>query len=369
MVLDSWLYSYFRPVNLHPIYYDVSDLPQLLDRLGKRYSAVFALVDAGIPAEATKAFLGDLPLANVHVLPGGEGVKTWASIEQIWNFLLQAKTDRQALLVNLGGGAVCDAGGFAASTFKRGIDFVHIPGTLLSMVDASVGGKTGINLGGVKNVVGTFTQPRAVCIHTPLLQSLPKRQLLSGYAEMIKHGLVADELHLQNVLHAFWEEEGGIPPTQLIRDSINIKAAIVERDPLESGERKLLNFGHTVGHALESYFADQPGKEVLHGEAVAAGMLAEMYISVHSVWAQGVSQDVYGETQQTLGLIGQAALPVEEWMFPALIEKMGNDKKNEGARIGMTLLETFGRGIWGQTVSVELLKEALVNLRKYYLKP
>lgn len=340
-------------MDIHPIYDDVADLPALLARLAPDCPQVFVLADAGIPAEARRAFLAGVPESHIHRLPGGETVKTVAAIEGIWNFLLRMKADRKALLVNLGGGAVCDAGGFAASTFKRGIDFVHVPSTLLAMVDASVGGKTGINLGGVKNVVGTFTQPRAVCIHMPLLDSLPGRQRLSGYAEMIKHGLVADEGHLQAVLEAFGR--GLIPSVQLIRDSVAIKAAIVQRDPLENGERKLLNFGHTVGHAIESYFADRPGQEVLHGEAIAAGMLAELYLSYWICQFPGAELQHWGPRLKPL----TRHIHITPAMIPALLDKMGNDKKNESTGIGVTLLKAPGQGIWGKTVAPGLLKEAL----------
>lgn len=347
-------------MNIHPIYYDVATLEELLFKLNRRYSAVFVLADAGIPQEARDGFVGNLPAHHVHTVLGGETVKTMAAVEGIWNFLLGVHADRNALLINLGGGAVCDAGGFAASTFKRGIAFVHVPSTLLSMVDASVGGKTGINVGGLKNTVGTFTQPQAVAIHVPLLKSLPVRELLSGYAEMVKHGLVADEPHLQKVLASLWAE-GNIPSRQLIRDSIAIKAAIVERDPLEKGERKLLNFGHTVGHGLESCLAGLPDRRILHGEAVAAGMLAEMYISARTTCREGFPKEM--RTRVTAALKHLAApVRIDKTLFAGILEKIENDKKNEGDQIGVTLLAAFGTGVWGTQVTRELVKESLQYL-------
>jgi len=345
---------------MHPIYYDVHTLDELLFRLNRRYSAVFVLADAGIPQEARDAFAGSLPAQHIYAVPGGEAVKTLAAVEGIWNFLLHVHADRNALLVNLGGGTVCDAGGFAASTFKRGIPFVHVPSTLLAMVDASVGGKTGINTGGVKNTVGTFTQPQAVAIHVSLLKSLPARELLSGYAEMLKHGLVADEQHLKNVLASLWAE-GNIPSERLIQDSINIKAAVVGRDPLEKGERKLLNFGHTIGHGLESYLAPMPHRKVLHGEAVAAGMLAEMYISARTTCKEGFPKEM--RERVTAALMHLAApVKIDRGMFAGILEKIENDKKNEGDQIGVTLLSAFGTGVWGTQVARDLVKESLQYL-------
>ena len=343
-------------MNSHPVYYDITDLHGLAGRLadtGFVPSEVFVLADAGIPDAVRHAFLGDLPGENVYTVLGGEAVKNIAAVEGIWNFLLSRRADRQALLVNLGGGAVCDAGGFAASTYKRGIGFVQVPSTLLSMVDASVGGKTGINTGGTKNTVGTFAMPSAVCIHVPLLEPLPERELLSGYAEMVKHGLVADAAHAEDVFP--YLRDAGRPPVELIRRSVEIKAGIVARDPHETGERKLLNFGHTVGHALESYFADRPGHEILHGEAVAAGMLAELFLSMRLADFPVEALEVYTRALEPL----TRRVTVTEEMLPALAEKMGNDKKNEQGRIGVTLVERPGVGRWGTLVPVEKAVAAL----------
>jgi 3-dehydroquinate synthase len=343
--------------SIHPIYFDVANLADVLKRLavhGKTYSSVFILADKGIPQHARRLFLGETDEKNILVLPGGEPVKTIQTVESIWQFLLDAKADRKALVVNLGGGAVCDAGGFAASTFKRGIDFVHVPSTLLSMVDASVGGKTGINMGGIKNTVGTFTMPTAVFIYPNLLDSLPPREMLSGYAEMIKHGLVANATHLESVLNDFSTTE--IPSDTCIRDSIHIKSAIVGRDPLEEGERKLLNFGHTIGHGLESHLAETEGSEILHGEAVAAGILVEMYISSK---LSGFSIPTVERFREKLVPLTQH-VNISPDMIPAILEKISNDKKNEDQEIGITLLNEHGAGVWGKTVSKELIEEALL---------
>lgn len=340
----------------HPILSDVNDLPgvlQALGQIGKTYSSVFALVDDGIPEHARSQFLSNVSDERILVLKGGETVKTIPSIEKVWDFLLQSRADRNALLVNLGGGALCDAGGFAASTFKRGIDFVHVPSTLLSMVDASVGGKTGINLGGIKNIVGTFTMPQAVFINDSLLGSLPQRELMSGYAEMIKHGLIANTHHLENVLVDFSELK--IPTINLIKESIQIKSAIVGRDPFEQGERKLLNFGHTIGHGLESSLAEIPGAEILHGEAVATGMLAEMFISSKLLGFPKEELQRFRELLKPL----TSHVKIYVGMIPDIIQKIRNDKKNESAEVGVTLLNEDGRGEWGRTVSLEMVEASL----------
>ena len=347
---------------VHPVRFDVDTLEGVLASLqaqGKTYSSVVVLADDGIPADVRQVFIGDRAKPeNVLVLRGGESVKGISSVERIWQFLLQTQADRKALVVNLGGGALCDAGGFAASTFKRGVDFVHVPSTVLSMVDASVGGKTGINVGGIKNTVGTFTMPQAVFIHTPLLASLPLREMLSGYAEMIKHGLIANTQHLENVLREFAPAQ--IPSASIISESIYIKSAIVSRDPLEKGERKLLNFGHTVGHGLESYLAGVQGSELLHGEAVAAGMLAEMYISSKLAGFSLPETQRFGKLLEPL----TCQVKLREEMIPAILEKIRNDKKNETSEIGITLLNENGRGVWGKTVSQTLIEESLQFLLK-----
>lgn len=347
---------YFCPVNQsHPIYYGVRFLSAIQQELKLQTKACFVLLDDGIPEWERKAFLGEFPAEQCLLLPGGESVKKLSNIERIWTFLLQQKADRNSVLINLGGGALCDAGGFAASTFKRGISFVHVPSTLLSMVDASVGGKTGINFGGTKNMVGSFAMPLAVFIQPALLHTLPERQLLSGYAEMIKHGLVADVQHLENVLPFFAEKR--IPSEQLIRESIAIKSGIVDTDPLEKGERKLLNFGHSVGHAIESLL-NENGETVLHGEAIAAGMLAEMYLSVQEEKYPAEEMTRFAHVLRPL----TRHIHLSETDIPKLLGYMANDKKNEGAQLGVTLLQSNGNGVWGKTVSTERIKESLLYI-------
>lgn len=346
-------------MEMHPVYFgevDTKRIVESLNGIGKNYSRVFVLADRGIPPQTITAFTSGIPSSSVFVIEGGESVKDIAFIQQIWQFLLQNKADRSSLLINIGGGAVCDAGAFAAATYKRGIDFVHVPSTLLSMVDASVGGKTGINFGSVKNTVGTFSMPVAVFIHNKFLESLPHREMLSGYAEIIKHGLVYDANHLHVVMEAFQNEQ--IPGLELIKESIAIKSTIVQNDPHEKGERQLLNFGHTIGHGIESYLSEKHNTSVLHGEAVALGMVAEMYISSEIT---GFPENITEKYSHSLRKLTQH-ITLSAKDFPAVIDKVGNDKKNQGNEIGVTLLQAEGKGIWGQTISESLIERALNRL-------
>jgi 3-dehydroquinate synthase len=331
----------------HPILYGITSADELLNVVypaGISKDRIFFLHDSGVPEADFSAWRGNWGVDKTLRLPGGESAKSLQSVSETWEFLMNAGADRHSVLIHVGGGAVCDAGGFAASCFKRGIDFIHVPTTLLAMVDASVGGKTGINFRGVKNVIGTFQMPKAVVIQPGFLVSLPERELLSGYAEMIKHGLISDSEHLDEVKYAF--STGKAPGMDLIRKSIEIKRKVVEADPKEEGVRATLNFGHTVGHALES-LAD--GK-LLHGEAVAAGMWVELKIS----------EQLAGFPQEFTRHFALWAAPLwkrVEWSrFSGgeMLQKMLHDKKNRDGKMGMVLLKNPGCAVWNQTVDSDL---------------
>jgi 3-dehydroquinate synthase len=243
----------------------------------KKYSKVFVLVDSNTEIQCLPALqnaLGSIEFDLIEVTPGEENKNIDFCIG-IWRMLLDFGADRNSIMINLGGGVITDMGGFAASTFKRGIDFVQVPTTLLSQVDASVGGKTGVDMNNVKNIIGTFTQPKAVYIHTPFLKTLSDRELRSGYAEVIKHGLIYDA--------SLFKKLKGIAPQELndeiIYRSIEIKNEVVMKDPFEKGLRKILNYGHTIGHAVESYSLKQDKSPLLHGEAIAIGFICEAYLS------------------------------------------------------------------------------------------
>ena len=217
-------------------------------------------------------YLEDCEIIQIQ---SGEEYKTIEMVASIWISLTQMNFRRNALIINLGGGVITDMGGFIASTYKRGIDFINIPTTLLAMVDASVGGKTGIDLANFKNQIGVFNEPQAVFCDSAFLESLPKRQLISGYAEVLKHGLIrSEEYWLKSIEKPVFKQDWNY----IITESVKIKNDIVTNDPEEKGERKLLNFGHTIGHAIESFLLESERK-ILHGEAIAAGMICESFLS------------------------------------------------------------------------------------------
>ena len=277
--------------------------------------------------------------------------KTLESLAHVWSELQQGGATRHSLMVNLGGGMVTDLGGFAASTFKRGIAYINIPTTLLSMVDASVGGKTGINFGGLKNEVGVFNNARSVILDTIFLQTMDEENILSGYAEMLKHGLIDCEQHWAELLTAHRSTFNVHRST--LKKSVAVKQRIVLEDPTEQGIRKALNLGHTAGHAFESLALER--KPVLHGYAVAWGLVVELYLSCVKT---GFPTD---KMRQTVSFIrehyGRMAITCDD--YPRLIELMHHDKKNVGTTINFTLLGNIGDIRINQTATEEEIKEAL----------
>lgn len=263
------------------ISFELKELKPFLSQ--QNYSKVVILVD-----QHTHKYC--LPILQKQLVPfipiiikikAGEEFKNIDVCEQIWNQFLKINVDRKAVLINLGGGVITDLGGFAASVYKRGIDFIHIPTSLLAMVDAAIGGKTGIDYKRFKNIIGSFNLPKGVFIHTGFLATLPQNQLLSGWAEMLKHGLIADKNYFDELLSCDDIVRINAKTWLLwIQKSIHIKNSIVEKDPYEKGVRKVLNFGHTIGHAIESYYLLNSKNPLLHGEAVAYGMLEEAKMSV-----------------------------------------------------------------------------------------
>ena len=277
--------------------------------------------------------------------------KTLESLSHVWSELQRMGATRHSLMVNLGGGMVTDLGGFAASTFKRGIPFINIPTTLLAMVDASVGGKTGINFGGLKNEIGVFNNARSVILDTIFLRTMDCENILSGYAEMLKHGLIDCEEHwaaLLNVQRSTFNVQ-----CSMVERSVAVKQRIVLEDPTEQGIRKALNLGHTAGHAFESLALER--KPVLHGYAVAWGLIVELYLSCVKT---GFPQD---KMRQTVAFIkenyGRMDITCDD--YPHLIELMHHDKKNQGNAINFTLLGGIGDIRINQTVAEEEIKDAL----------
>ncbi|WP_299534271.1 3-dehydroquinate synthase [Ulvibacterium sp.] len=244
-----------------------------------RYSKIFILVDENTREHCLPRFyegLGGELHSEVLEIESGEANKDIQTCVKVWNALSELDGDRKSLLINLGGGVLTDLGGFVASTFKRGIDFINVPTTLLSMVDASVGGKTGVDLGSLKNQIGVINQPKMVLVLPDFLKTLEERQLQSGFAEMLKHGLIQDA--------RYWDTLKSVSDFDtmdtLIHTSVVIKNNVVLQDPTEQNLRKILNFGHTLGHAIESYFLEsQTHQTLLHGESIAIGMILEAYLS------------------------------------------------------------------------------------------
>jgi 3-dehydroquinate synthase len=301
------------------------------------YSRVFILTDENTTEHClpiVKEQLDHLHNFDLIEVNAGEESKTIDFCIGIWKTLIDFGADRKALMINLGGGVITDMGGFVASTYKRGIDFVQVPTTLLSQVDASVGGKTGVDVDGIKNIIGTFTQPKAVFMHGGFLKTLPPRQILSGLAEMLKHGLIVDA--------AYWDQlkvsDLSLPADELVHRSVEIKNDVVIEDPHEKGIRKALNFGHTVGHAVETYSLMNDTDPLSHGEAIAIGMICEAWLSNKKI---GLPDSELLEITEVLIHL-YPRYKVQENTFPALLEYMLKDKKNQNGQINCTLLKHIG---------------------------
>lgn len=292
-------------------------------------------------------------------VPAGEENKKLSSVEMIWQFLSENGADRKSLVINLGGGMLTDMGSFAASTYKRGMKFVNIPTTLLSQVDASVGGKTGFNFNGFKNEIGVINQPDVVIIDAQFLQTIDQANVVSGYAEMVKHGMIYSVDHLKDVEAFDLSAIDYSRLTELIGNSVAIKDYFVNEDPNEFGIRKALNFGHTIGHAFESH-AMKKGNPILHGHAVAYGIIAELYLSYK---VSGLSEESMIHYANWIKSVFGVHL-IEASEYDVLYQLMTHDKKNEGARINFTLLPEIGKVEINKDCGKELIVESLDFFRK-----
>jgi len=326
-----------------------------------RYSNLFILVDSHTNELCLLRFLSFLATdktIEIIEIESGESEKNIATCLEIWNILTDLGADRKTLLVNIGGGVITDIGGFVASTFKRGIDFINIPTTLLAMVDASIGGKNGVDLGNLKNQIGVINVPKMVLIDTEYLTTLPQNQMRSGLAEMLKHGLIFDA--------NYWLQFKDLSKVDfvdfdaLIHRSIEIKNEIVSQDPTENGIRKALNFGHTLGHAIESYFLDNEAKtNLLHGEAIAAGMIMESYIS----WQKGLlTTSEHQEIKQTIKNIFETISFNENDIQP-ILDLLIHDKKNEYGKIQFALLDGIGQININQEADNELIIKSFADYK------
>ena len=296
--------------------------------------------------------------AQTIIIGATDRRKNLDTLVHVWESLQQGKATRHSLLINLGGGMVTDLGGFAASTYKRGINFINIPTTLLAMVDASVGGKTGINFGGLKNEIGVFNDAEFVLLDTNWLRTLDEENIRSGYAEMLKHGLIADETMWAELINFNLAQPNLRQLASMLDKSVRIKERIVTEDPHEKGIRKALNLGHTFGHAFESWAMKR--QPVLHGYAVAFGLIAELYLAT-------TQTDFPTERmRQTVNFIRAyyGSLPITCNDYPELIELMHHDKKNRGNEINVTLLGGIGDIRIDQTITEEDMKEALDFFRE-----
>ncbi|MEM9681390.1 MAG: 3-dehydroquinate synthase, partial [Bacteroidota bacterium] len=299
----------------------------------------------------------NLPLEVIEI-PAGEAHKTIDICVSVWQALSELEADRKSLIINLGGGVVTDLGAFVACTFKRGISYINVPTSLLAMVDASVGGKTGVDLGTLKNQVGVINSGEMVVIDTAFLETLPKVQLRSGLAEMLKHGLIYDR--------AYWDMMSNLPDLlwfdfdELIHRSVVIKNTIVTEDPLEHGLRKILNYGHTLGHAIESYFLSHEERaELLHGEAIAIGMVMEAYISSKLL---GLPAEDLAQIKQVINNTYDHVI-IEQVDFKPIMELLKYDKKNSHGKIKFVLLEALGR----PKIDCEVPDSLILDAFEFYL--
>lgn len=349
--------------NQAPIFYAENGYTELSKNIIEpKPSTIFILVDSNTHNNCLNIFLQQLETEvtiEVIEMEAGEEHKNIETCSGIWSTLSELGADRKSLLINLGGGVVTDLGGFVASTFKRGISYINVPTSLLAMVDASVGGKCGVDLGNLKNQIGVINQPEMVLIDSNYLTTLPANEMRSGLAEILKHGLIANE--------AYWEKATNLEALtledldSLITESIEIKSKIVKKDPTEKNLRKTLNYGHTLGHAIESYFLTSPDKTtLLHGEAIAAGMIMATYLS-HKIcgFPNNKLENITKKINNLFPLIN--LLPND---YDIIIDLLKFDKKNSHGNINFVLLKDIGEAEIDVIVSNEQLKEAM----NYYLK-
>ncbi|MCV6629149.1 MAG: 3-dehydroquinate synthase [Flavobacteriaceae bacterium] len=325
----------------------------------KKYSSIFVLVDENTHTHCLAHFLAhlatDIPIEVIEIEAGEEN-KHLETCMGVWEALSELGADRKSLMINVGGGVVTDLGGFVAATFKRGIDFIQVPTTLLSMVDASVGGKTGVDLGPLKNQIGVITQPVMVLIDPYYLKTLPEKEYRSGYAEILKHGLIKDRL--------YWDRVKAFNHTSTIEDiiytSVQIKNEVVRIDPTEQSYRKILNFGHTLGHAIESYYLFHPKYDkLLHGEAIAIGMILEAHLS-HQILKMEIAdvEEIKKHLQKIYPKIGIQKSDIDQ-----ILSLLQHDKKNAFGKINFVLLEQIGACV----LDVQIDNDQIFEAFDYYL--
>ena len=325
-----------------------------------KYSKVFILVDSNTNKYCLDLFL-EKHLSGIDFkivkIKEGEENKNTKNLYSAWTKISKLGGDRNSLLINLGGGLVSDLGGFVASTYNRGIDFINVPTTLLSIVDASIGGKVGINIGRLKNQVGVFNYPKLILIDTSFLETLPKREINSGFAEMLKHGLIFEKNYYETLSEL--KNIDSKLSTELIYNSIKIKNEVVNRDPKEKNFRKILNFGHTLGHAIESHFlGKKKTKTLLHGEAISIGMILESYISYKILklpyqQCKNIKQTINNNFKK---------VKINKEDLKSIVRLIKFDKKNRGEKVLFVLLYEIGK----IKIDIEVPKKIVIESFEFY---
>ena len=335
-----------------------TDLYALKELLNSFKGKVFVLCDENTFTHCYEMFATKIGQSfQTIIIKAGEETKNLRTCEIIWNNLLNEEAHKDALLINLGGGVLSDIGGFVAATFKRGIKYVNVPTTLLAMVDAASGGKTGVNFHHYKNIIGLIQQPELVIIHTPFLNTLPEQHLRNGFAEMLKHALLSSSNDLDELIAGY--ESKSFLTQESIFKSLAIKEAIVAKDPNEKGLRKVLNLGHTLGHAIE-FAAHENNHTILHGEAVAIGLIASLKLSVLKLNFDA------NKAQSLISFINQI-YAVPKWLISShdkISQAIIQDKKNISNNITMVLLKELGKPVYDIPLR---LKEIELVLKDMYL--
>jgi len=328
---------------MSPVYFKDAGWTFLKDFLAKERAIILCDSNTKVCLQLLHEVCPETENLPVIEILAGEESKKLSTCEKVWAELIELGADRNTVLLNLGGGVVTDLGGFVASTFMRGIRFINVPTSLLGMVDAAIGGKTGVDFGGLKNMIGAFSRAEAVLIDSDFLKTLPARQYRNGLAEVLKHAFISD-ISILDLIDGNEDE--------LISRSVQVKMDVVQRDEFEAGERKKLNFGHTLGHAIESHLLDSENP-VLHGEAVAAGMIMETWISQQEV---GLSIDELKSITATVdSIFSRIFLSEDDWK--SVKKLLIHDKKNRDGNVQFVLLKGISEAVIGQSVSEELLDE------------
>lgn len=336
------------------ILFSINSGYEIAELCNNKYSKIAVLVDENTRLACYPRIQSQLPFHHLIEIPSGEENKNLQSCQLIWEAMTAHEMDRHSLLIIIGGGVLGDMGGFCAATFKRGIDFILVPTTLLSQVDASIGGKLGIDFNHFKNHIGVFQQPVSTVADVNFLKTLPPRELRSGYAEILKHALIRDatlwkELKQRSMEDQDWEK--------LVRKNVEIKAVITEEDPKEEGVRKLLNFGHTIGHAIESHFLKK--SKILHGEAIAVGMIAESWIAMtKGMLAVAEFEEI---EQLIISIYGKILFSEDE--IEAIARLTVQDKKNQDNKILCVLPIKIGNANTDCEISLDEIAKSL----QYYL--